>query len=253
MRPTAVCLIRKNNPYPHSQFSEGLEAVSYRVTDNIGHSPKPGDVLLIWNRNAYRHQLAGAYERLGCKVIVAENGWIGTPKFYALCLNHHNGAGTWRVGESDRWPMMNVDLRPWRAKGDRIVVLASRGIGEPGIAQPREWPQQVISALRRRTSRQVTLRAHPGDSHAPVEEALEGAHAAVTWASGAAVKALAMGIPVFHALKGWIGAGAARPIEHDLEDPFLGDRLPMFQRLAWAQFSSSEIASGWPLKHLLGL
>lgn len=202
-----------------------------------------------------KEHIASLYEKAGCKVIIAENGWIGRTndggKFYALCLGHHNGAGTWTVGEADRWPLMNVEIKPWRERGKRIVILASRGIGERGVAQPREWPQQVAHWLRKRTGREVVIRAHPGDSHAPVEESLSGAHAVVTWASGAAIKALAAGIPVFHALPQWIGAGAARPIDHDIEDPFLGDRLPMFRRLAWAQFSAEEIATGEPFKCLL--
>lgn len=247
----AVCLVRNQPPYPHSQFSEGLRAVGLQVSDNVGHLPRPGDVLLLWNRNGFRHQLAAAWERAGAKVIVAENGWIGRDKVYALCLGHHNGAGSWRVGETDRWPQMGVELKPWRETGDRIVVLASRGIGEPGVAQPRDWPRQVMADLKRRTRRPVVLREHPGDSRAVIDDAIAGAHAVVTWASGAAVKAIAAGIPAFHALPTWIGASAARPLAHDLEDPLLGDRLPMFRRLAWAQWGASEISSGEALRCLL--
>jgi hypothetical protein len=251
--PHAVCLVRNKPPYPHSQFAEGLAALGFKVSDNMGHRPKPGDVLLIWNRNGPRHPLAGSWERAGAKVVVAENGWIaGRGKFYAVCLGHHNGAGTWRVGETDRWPLMGVEIKPWRERGDRIVILASRGIGEPGIAQPHDWPRQIVHSLKKRTRRPVVLRPHPGDSHARIEDAMAGAHAVVTWASGAAVKAIALGIPAFHAMPKWIGAGAARPIEHDLEDPFLGDRFPMFRRLAWAQWTDSEIRSGEALRHLCG-
>lgn len=202
-----------------------------------------------------KEHIANLYEKAGCKVIVAENGWIGQTKdggkFYALCLGHHNGAGKWKVGETDRWPLMNVEFKPWRKRGRQIVVLASRGIGEAGVRQPPDWPKQIIRELKGRTAREIVLRPHPGDSHAPIEKSIEGAHAVVTWASGAAIKAIALGIPVFYALPKWIGAKAAMPITHDLEDPYLNDRMPMFRRLAWAQWSTSEIMTGEPFRCLL--
>ena len=36
-----------------------------------------------------------------------------------------------------------------------------------------------------------------------------------------------------------------------LADPFLGDRLPAFHRLAWAQWTVDEISTGAPFRHLL--
>lgn len=253
--PTAVCLVNDRVPYPHPQFAQGLRAAGFRVAARFGGKPRPGDVLVVWNRSGPRQTAAQGFERAGCPVIVAENGWIGRTsdgaKFYALCLGHHNGAGQWREGGEDRWPLLNVELKPWRAEGRHVVILASRGIGEPGVAQPRDWPGRIERELRRRTKRPIILRAHPGDSHALIDDAIAGAHAVVTWASGAAVKAIAAGIPAFHALPRWIAANAARPIDHDLEDPFLGDRLPMFRRLSWAQFTAAEIATGAPFQWLL--
>jgi hypothetical protein len=74
----------------------------------------------------------------------------------------------------------------------------------------------------------------------------------VTWGSGAALKALAMGVPVFHTFPQWIGAGAANPLGSDLEKPFRGDRLPMFRRLAWAMWPLHELESGAAFAALLG-
>lgn len=252
---TAVCLIRDREPYSHNQFTEGLRNAGFKVTDSQCHKPSPGDVLLIWNRSGFRHHNALRFEQAGCPVIVAENGWIGSTneggKFYALCRNHHNGAGTWPVGSAERLSGMNIELKPWRETGDHILVLASRGIGAPGVAMPRDWPRQTVKALQRRTRRPVRLREHPGDSHASIGKDIRNAHAVVTWASGAAIKAIAAGVPAYYEMKNWIGAPAARHITEDLEAPFLGDRLPMFQRLAWAQWSAQEISTGEPIRRLL--
>lgn len=253
--PAACCLVRDRPHYHHSQFVTGLIAAGYKVSDRPADHPKPDDLLLIWNRSGSRDHAARQYETAGAKVIVAENGWIGETaaggKFYALCRNHHNGTGTWPVGEADRWPLLNVELKPWRESGNHIVVLCSRGIGCPGVAQPREWPRQIVKRLAAVTKRPIRVRPHPGTSNTPLEPDLAGAHAVVTWASGAAIKAIAAGIPAFYDLKGWIGGPAARQGIEGIEDPFLGDRLPMFRRLAYAQWSSDEIASGGPFRWLV--
>jgi hypothetical protein len=80
---------------------------------------------------------------------------------------------------------------------------------------------------------------------------LESAWCVVTWASGAALKSLASGVPAFYGLQNWIGANASLPLGGDLERPFLGDRLPMFRQLAWSVWSLDEITRGDPFRWLL--
>ena len=253
--PLAVCLIRNHPPYNQSQFVKGLQAAGFKVSEQMTGSPKPGDVLLIWNRGGIRDHYAKQYEAIGAKVIVAENGWIGKTqnggKLYSLALGWHNGLGQWKVGVPDRWPLLNTRLDPWRSAGDHILVLPSRGIGAPGIGMPREWPLQIVKRLRKQTKRPIKIRPHPGDKNADMTDDLRNCHAVVTWGSGAAVKAIAAGVPAFYELKNWIGAAAARPLGDDLEQPFLGDRLPMFQRLAWCSWTADEISTGEPFLWLL--
>lgn len=255
MKRRAVLLLRQTEPYPHPQFAQGFERLGFAVQFDMPKRVEPSDVLLTWNRMGIRNVYAQAFEAVGAPVIVAENGWIGKAhdggKFYALCLDHHNGAGRWFVGDHDRLPLIRFDMRPWRKAGDHIVVLCSRGIGEPGIAQPRDWPISIARRLHEITDRPIKVRLHPGDKNSPMDADLSGAHAAVTWASGAAIKALAWGVPIFYELRQWIGADAAIHGVENIEKPFIGDRLPMFRRLAWAQWTSAEIASGTPIEWLL--
>lgn len=253
--PDAVCLIRPGQPYSQPQFTDGLKACGFSVTTDMRLKPKPDDVLLIWNRGGSRHHYALEFERVGAKVIVAENGWIGKTqnggKFYSLALGWHNGLGQWRVGSDNRWPLLNTRLDPWRQRGDHILVLPSRGIGAQGVAMPRDWPGQITRRLKRLTKRPVRMRPHPGDGNASMADDLKDCHAVVTWGSGAAVKAIAAGVPAYYELKNWIGAGAAKLLCDNLENPFLGDRLPMFQRLAWASWTADEISTGEPFRNLL--
>lgn len=252
--PAACCLFRSNRAYRRDSFEGGLQRLGYRPESRPKANPEPGDVLVLWNRKAEEERFAQRYERAGATVVVAENGYIGEApgggKLYALAMNHHNGAGTWREGGPERWDALGLELVPWRSDGEHVVILPQRGIGEQGVAMPQAWLNEVAADLPQMTHRRVRIRRHPGREKAEPYESLAGAWCAVTWGSGAAIKAIVAGIPVFHGLRAWIGAPAARE-SLDIEAPWMGDRLPMLRRLAWAQHSLAEIESGEAFAWLL--
>ncbi len=260
--PTAVVLLRSTPSYRPELFREGLRRVGYKLLDRALREPTPEDVLVVWNRRPSDGFHIRTYEKAGARIVVAENGYIGhlkddSRKVFALALGHHNGAGTWphcngiATALPSRWSRFGVELEPWRKDGDFLLILPQRGIGEPGVAMPRFWGQDLMTRLRRSTRRPIRIRRHPGPTKSEPYEDLRGAWAAVTWGSGAAIKALAAGIPVFHELPPWIGAPAARLGVETIEEPFLEDRTPMFDRLAWAQWSAREIESGEAFAWLL--
>ncbi|BCH33146.1 hypothetical protein MesoLjLc_50760 [Mesorhizobium sp. L-8-10] len=246
------------HPSPHYRkdaFHRGLERLGYLTGHPPKQSPAPHDVLLIWNRSLSNDMHARRYEAAGARVLVAENGFIGKDRrghqLYALALGHHLGAGTWKEGPADRWAQLGIDLAPWRNGGEEIVILPQRGIGEPGVTMPKDWTGDVVRRIRAVTCRPVRVRPHPGRERTDPFEDLKNAWAAVTWASGAGIKALIAGVPMFHEMPSWIGAPAAKFGISDIESPFVGDRLPMLRRLAWAQWTVDEIESGEPFAWLL--
>jgi hypothetical protein len=126
------------------------------------------------------------------------------------------------------------------------------------MASPHGWAEDVMRRLKQITGRPVSLRPHPETRNGPVpamslEEDLEDCWAVVTWASGAAVKAIIAGVPVFYAAPHWILSGAAKRDLREIETPWRGDRRPHLERMAWAQWRVDEIASGAPFRRLLGL
>lgn len=242
--------------YRRDAFRRGLARLGYSVGHPPKERPEPTDVLLIWNRSRGNHDLATRYEKAGARVLVAENGYIGKDRdghlLYALALGHHLGAGAWVEGAGDRWDRLNIDLLPWRSDGREIVVLPQRGIGEPGIAMPSDWTTKVVERIRKVTDRPIRIRPHPGKDKTDPGPDLQKAWAAVTWASGAGIKSIVAGVPVFHDMPSWIGGSAAKRGVGDIENPFLGDRLPMLRSLAWSQWESAEVEEGTPFKWLLG-
>lgn len=243
----ALCLIREGLHYRRDAYLEGLNHAGLKPVPALP-DPKPGDVLIIWNRYGRFHEAAKQFKRAGATVLVTENGWLGKAwnagEWFTLCEDHHAGAGSWPVGGPERWDSFGAELQPWRTSGTETIILGQRGIGEPEIRSPNGWE---ISTQRRIGGR---IRLHLGKSNPPLSPDLRKAQKVVTWASGAALKALVYGVPVWYDFPQWIGAGAASRIG----EPLVCDdakRLAMFRRLAWSMWTLDEIRSGIPFQRFM--
>lgn len=200
-----------------------------------GNAPGDDDLFVTWNRIRLADQVARKFRR----VVVVENATWGNEfagdSWLHMALDHHNTDGKFPVGNAERWDGLGVDLAPFRTAGE-TVIIAQRGIGSPPTAMPMHWTE---SAHKRHGGR---VRRHPGMSAGiPLDIDLKEAGKVVTWGSGAAVKALMMGIPVASEMPNWIAA----------QDNTEKGRLAMLRRLAWAQYRMTEIKTGEAFAWLL--
>jgi hypothetical protein len=221
-------------------YSEGLRRLGYRIQDGAPLNPQRGDVLVTWNRCGIGAKSASVFESAGLPVLVTENATWGNDfaggRWYTLARKRHNTAGMYPVGDDDRWDSLGIEFPAWRTEGE-TVILAQRGIGSHPTASPVRWAEKVHSTVGGR------IRRHPGTKPAvPLEDDLAKCGRVITWGSGAAIKALLMGIPVKSYMPKWIG-------EQNNTDE---GRLEMFRRLAWAQFRLSELESGYAFARMLG-
>ncbi len=257
--PNACIRVLQRPPYHGDKIASGLRRMGYRITLLPEQEPKPGDLMVIWNRYPRDETYTRRYESKGGIIIVVENGYFGRnfcgTEWYALALSQHNGCGHMPPGSEKRWKRLGIELKPWKTDGKEIILLGTRGMGSNITREPNGWLYRIEHMLRRQQKRQVRRRQHPGPQwvipEISLEEDLENAWAAITWGSSAGLKALAMGIPVFHGLSGWIGKSAARPMQNDVETRFLGDRKPMFEQVASAMWSIDELESGKAFRCLL--
>lgn len=213
-------------------FKSGLERHGYRVEMGLPVNAGDRDIFVTWNRIGRADAAAQAFQNSGRTVLVTENAAWGNEfcgdQWYSLARNYHNTAGCFPVGDSTRWDSLGVHLPAFRTQGES-VILPQRGIGSPPVAMPLRWPDQALAKYGGR------IRRHPGRRPGiPLEEDLQSAGRVITWGSGAAIKALLMGIPVTSEMPHWIGE----------QDNTEGGRLEMFRRLAWAQWRWREIESG---------
>jgi hypothetical protein len=258
-RPIAYLLIRSLPHYRRDAFKSGFKRLGYNVLTSAPPS-KPGDrdILIIWNR----YGVMDTYAKRFNTVIVVENGYIpmrDTRKTFSIALDYHNGAGRWYVGDVPRLHLLDIDIKPWKVTdGGDVVLLPQRGVGVPGVAMPGQWVYDVKKRLQAVgvPPESIYTRPHPGNvvdprRVVPIELDMRRAGVAVTWASGAGLRALIEGVPVVHEFDRWIGADAASFGLREVHLPLMPDRAAMLERVAWAQWSVEEVQSGLPFEGLL--
>lgn len=234
--------------YRADVFRAGLMNAGYTIKRRIDH-PQPDDILLLWNRRQGDEPEAKRFEKAGARVVVTENGYLGKnwqgKKWFALAIGHHAGAGDWPQGDGSRWAEHGVEFAPWREGGSETIILAQRGIGEPGIASPRGWAQNIQARFGGR------IRPHPGvnEPSVPLEVDLRDAKRVMTWHSAAAIHALLLGIPVYYDFPAWLMAHAAWPIDTPHVNP--PERLRAFEIMMWAMWHAEEIRTGEAFVRLL--
>lgn len=238
----AVLTLKDGPAYRRDSFIEGLHACGYTIVDHIA-DPQKSDMFITWNRVGRNAELAAEFERKGGKVLIAENGYMGrewnSQVWYAMSIGQHNGAGKWPSTGGSRWRRYGFELTPYR-DGTEIILLPQRGIGPMGVAMPRSWPAEAKKLYGGRT------REHPGINVCkPLSEDLANAKSVVTWGSGAAIKAMAMGVPVFYDFTRWIGRnGASHVSAANFDNPQRPDRTAAFEDVFDAMWTLEEIRSG---------
>lgn len=254
----AVCMIRELPHYRRHAFVEGLQKAGYSITDSLALPSSKDDLLVIWNRYGQFESRANNWEANGGTVLVAENGYVGKDQdglqYYALAVHGHNGSGWFPVGDEDRFSKLNIELKPFIHRKGYYLVCGQRGIGSALMASPPNWHERARNYLRSlKPLPEVKVRLHPGP-HDPVvklEDDFAGASICIIWSSSSGVKALIEGIPVKYDAPHWICSPSATRLRSGemLRDE--GARLHALQRMAWAQWSVAELASGEPFVRIL--
>ena len=230
---TAYLNLRYTVPERREAFINGLKRLGFTIKECIPVRIDIGDIFVTWNRIGWADSVAANFINHGLPVIVAENATWGNEfagkKWYTLARNYHNTSNCFHIGDDARWDYLGIALKPFKdEKG--VIILHQRGIGSPPTTMPNNW------ATRAQAQHGGTIRHHPGriKNSIPLELELQKYGTAITWGSGAAIKALMMGLQVKADMPNWIG---------DQDNTEQG-RLDMFRRLAWAQWELEEISVG---------
>lgn len=221
--------------------------------------------MLVWNRYGEVEYLADKFEAAGGTVLVAENGYInpggGTAKYdvyegveswhqYALAIHGHNGSGQIPIGGIDRLENLKLNLSPFRKTqpdgSSHVLVCPGRNFGSRKLIPSVDWVKEIVPQLQREFPKsEIRVRHHPGNGRPGRElhEDLEGCSLCVIWASTSGVHALVAGIPVRCLSPYWICK-----YDGEWDDQ---SRSAVLNKMAWAQYSVEEIATGLAFRYLL--
>ena len=161
----------------------------------------------------------------------------------------------------------NIQLKPWRTRGDHILILCQRPKGWNLLGNDQEtWIHQTIEKIRKHTDRSIMIRMHPGDGSANkqiekiqkrygisvlisnkinIKDELNNCWCSVGYNSTPNVVSAIEGVPVY--LEDPDNSWAKDICFTDLsqiENPPMPDRSEWINKIANIHWSNDEVKSG---------
>ena len=167
--------------------------------------------------------------------------------------------------------VLGLQLQPWRAQGDHVLVCLQRDGGwSMKGTDMTAWTVNTVRRLRELTSRPIVIRAHPKHRidlsvlsdltgvrqslhGTDLTQDLAGAWAAVFYNSSASVAAVLAGIPVFATDDDCVAWRMANPDLAQIEDPKMPAREQWLYDLSAAHWTDAESRGGTIYRHFLDL
>lgn len=264
MNKNVHVMVRKHQDYPYLETVRGILWNSDNVVEGFHDGLLNSRLVVVtWNSYGLPKRVAEKCVAAGGKHVVMENGYFLRDRgFFIMARGGFNGRESESCeGDSPiRWDSLGIEVSPWNKHGNHILICGQRGGRYSDMSMPLEWPERVMKRLREFTDRPILYRPHPGrerlpkswvensyllESSTPLQASLKNAHAVVTWTSNAATEALIAGVPVFYSGPTIAVEKVARCGVDEIEDPYYGDRMPVFRRMANNQWHISEISNGF--------
>ena len=166
---------------------------------------------------------------------------------------------------------LGLQLEPWRAQGDHVLVCLQRDGGwSMKGTDMTAWTVNTVRRLRELTSRPIVIRAHPKhrvdlsalSDLTGVRQSLHGtalvqdlrdAWAAVFYNSSASVAAVLAGVPVFATDDDCVARSMANPDLAQIENPCMPAREQWIYDLSAAHWTDAESRGGTIYRHFLNL
>jgi len=194
-------------------------------------------------------------------------------KYHRVGLNHFmRGLADFKNenSPSDRFKETGLKIKPWRKKGDHVLIVGQNMFDASLFGIDFEWwVKNTIQQLRRHTDRPIVFRDHPENkdqmknlvdtykwcnvsysNEGTINDDLKNAHCTVSYTSGSSIDSLLAGVPVIPCSEyNFVWPISSHQLS-DIENPKLGERTQLFYDLAYAQWSVEEIKQGKPWNHL---
>ena len=160
----------------------------------------------------------------------------------------------------------NASMKPWRTKGDHILIFCQRPKGFNMFIDQEAWLDATIAKIKQHSSRPIMIRMHPGDgtrekqiaklqkkygttisisTHDNIQDALTNCWCTVGINSTPNVVAAIEGIPgyVEDPVRSWAQDIAFTQLSQ-IENPPMPDRSAWINKIANIHWSNEEVKSG---------
>jgi hypothetical protein len=261
-------------------FATSVVSSGATIFDSVDYDA--ADVHVIWSvlfhgRMARNRNIWDYCQRTGKPVIVLEVGGIQRGTTWKVGLNGINRDAYFCNSGNDgsRAQALGLDLKPWRSKGEYILICGQHDRSLQWQDQPSmsNWFLQTYDEIRKHTDRPIVFRPHPRCRLPAIEHGLKYVYrqepqhingtyddfdmgfdniwVTVNWSSNPGIHSVIAGVPSFvstHSLAYLV----ANDIDflHNIEDPLMPDRQQWLNDYAWTEYTVNEIAQGLPFNQL---
>ena len=237
------------------------------------------DVAVIWSvlwqgRMRNNLQIWKEFQALKKPVVVLEVGGIKRNFTWMIGINGVNRDADFAVAPhfESRWKKFNIDLKPWKRRGDNIIICGQHDSSEQWRDLPKmnNWLLEQVTAIKKVTDKKIIIRPHPRNpisiKMAGVEtqmprrdtntyddtdfvKQLDNAWAVVNHSSNPAMQSVFNGVPVFVS-KSSLSYNVGNPDYSTMSRPLIPDRELWTQELAYTEWWTDEIKEGTPWERI---
>lgn len=264
-----------NSPPVWDAVRSGLLKLGHIVDENNLDTEIPVIWSLLWHGRMMKNKLVwDRFRSQNKKVLVIEVGGIKRNSTWKVGINGINRLADFgpKNNNNTRVSKLGLTVRPWRTKGDHILLCLQHNKSEQWLNMPslEQYVIKIVSELRQYTDRKIIVRSHPR-CFLPVNPPLpnveyekprqientyddfdlnfENAWAVISHSSNPGIHAIINGIPAFvsdQSLAYDVGNNDLRKIEQ----PDMPNRLQWLNDYAHTEWTVDEIAQGTPFSRL---
>jgi hypothetical protein len=240
------------------------------------------DVAVIWSvlwrgRMFNNKKVWDFFKKQNKPIVVLEVGGIKRNTTWKMGINGINRDADFANQQYDdkRWPFFNIEMKPWKQKGNNIIICGQHDSSEQwkGLPKMENYFENLIIKLRKITDKPILVRPHPRHTVISQEKkfqnvswslpkrdrntyddtdfkiSLNNAWAVINHSSNPAMEAVFNGIPVFVSESSLCYNVSGGELENILS-PLMPERQEWANQLAYTEWTIQEIKEGAPWKRI---
>jgi hypothetical protein len=257
-------------------FQKGAQRQGWKISYNEDRGGIDVIWSVLWNGRMYRNKkIWETAKKNNQPIIVLEVGALHRNKTWKMGVGGINNDAYFgeRNNNRERADRLGLELKPWKTnkKGSILVAGQHNNSGQwDNQSAQEQWTMDCLHTIRKHTKKTIVLRQHPRCSirysNLPTNTVLQipkkipgsyddydfnisKAYAVVNWSSNPGIIAAINGVPVFTGPSS-LASDIGNSDLNDINNPATPDRRQWLNDLAYTEWTTEEISTGWPISRL---